>query len=302
MATNLRNNIDEAIQSRVGETIRFSRPTIAQCKQHFAANAQPGVNECHSSDPPLCLFFSGSKGITNFPGRRALISCEPEAKCSRLALATGHLVQPCLLYGLSRVGSSAQAGLRTRCCWDGTCSVRRSDRSELFFCNLVCSSKQRMVDRMEGNWHLEASHLAAPIFDIPPAGCEKGDGWWNAWPAVAASEVGAAVACSHADIARKTVGHVARDSRQWLIVLTVYLKSEFVGKCASNLVPRCRGKPSIVWTLQHEVMKVFSFSHDESEQAAMLLGKAWWDLWPMAFHIDWDRNAAACDKNAGPIL
>ena len=71
MATNLRNNIDEAIQSRVGETIRFSRPTIAQCKQHFAANAQPGVNECHSSDP-LCLFFFWQQRHNKFPGMESL--------------------------------------------------------------------------------------------------------------------------------------------------------------------------------------------------------------------------------------
>ena len=39
MATNLRDRIDEAIQSRVGESVQFSYPTFAQCKEHFAANA-----------------------------------------------------------------------------------------------------------------------------------------------------------------------------------------------------------------------------------------------------------------------
>ncbi|CAE7681123.1 unnamed protein product [Symbiodinium sp. CCMP2456] len=46
MATNLRDSIDEAVQSRVGKIINFSRPTFAQCKQHFAANA-PKVKRWH---------------------------------------------------------------------------------------------------------------------------------------------------------------------------------------------------------------------------------------------------------------
>ncbi|CAE7461738.1 atad1, partial [Symbiodinium pilosum] len=46
MATNLRDRIDEAIQSRVGESVQFSYPTFAQCKEHFAANA-PIVQRWH---------------------------------------------------------------------------------------------------------------------------------------------------------------------------------------------------------------------------------------------------------------
>lgn len=42
MATNLRNSIDEAVQSRVGETLQFSYPSASQCKQHYAAHAQLG--------------------------------------------------------------------------------------------------------------------------------------------------------------------------------------------------------------------------------------------------------------------
>ncbi|CAE7225870.1 Nvl [Symbiodinium microadriaticum] len=46
LSTNLRDSIDEAVQSRVGKIINFSRPTFAQCKQHFAANA-PKVRRWH---------------------------------------------------------------------------------------------------------------------------------------------------------------------------------------------------------------------------------------------------------------
>ena len=42
MATNLPNNIDEAIRSRMISKILFSSPNFAQCKQHFATNAQLG--------------------------------------------------------------------------------------------------------------------------------------------------------------------------------------------------------------------------------------------------------------------
>lgn len=75
MATNLRNNIDEAIQSRVGETIRFSRPTIAQCKQHFAANA-PNVRGWHW----LLAILSSRVFFMDFRELEAVhkLVCEPD--------------------------------------------------------------------------------------------------------------------------------------------------------------------------------------------------------------------------------
>lgn len=42
MATNLRTSIDDALQSRVGETVQFSYPNLQQCKQHFAFKASLG--------------------------------------------------------------------------------------------------------------------------------------------------------------------------------------------------------------------------------------------------------------------
>eukprot|EP00435_Cladocopium_sp_Y103_P006012 s3710_g1.t3 len=75
MATNLRNSIDEAIQSRVGETIRFSRPTIAQCKQHFAANA-PNVRGWHW----LLAILSSRVFFMDFRELEAVhnLVCEPD--------------------------------------------------------------------------------------------------------------------------------------------------------------------------------------------------------------------------------
>ena len=57
MATNLRDRIDEAIQSRVGESVQFSYPTFAQCKEHFAANASLVSQFCIATAPAILAHF-----------------------------------------------------------------------------------------------------------------------------------------------------------------------------------------------------------------------------------------------------